>query len=61
MLSDDERMIVDAAEKYGKDVLLPLAAAMDDGEYWPNDLFEKLGSDGYLGITAPESYGGGRP
>ena len=38
--------------------LAPIAARMDDEEWWPDDLFARLGEAGYLGVTAPPELGG---
>ena len=57
-LSEDQRAILDAADKYGREQLLPLAKKMDDEEWWPDEAFRRLGKDGYLGITVPVELGG---
>ncbi|HXY75946.1 MAG TPA: acyl-CoA dehydrogenase family protein [Steroidobacteraceae bacterium] len=58
-LSDEQRATLDAADRYARAELFPLAARMDAEEWWPASAFAKLGRDGYLGITVPEEYGGG--
>ena len=58
-LSEDHQMIFEAAEKFAREQLLPIAGKMDDEEYWPADLFPMLGREGYLGITVPAEQGGG--
>ena len=56
---DAERQgILDAADRYGRDRLYPLAARMDEEEWWPDEEFRALGRNGYLGITAPADLGG---
>jgi isovaleryl-CoA dehydrogenase len=57
-LSDSEQAILDNADGFAKKELYPLAQRMDDEEWWPTDIFPKLGATGYFGITAPETYGG---
>jgi isovaleryl-CoA dehydrogenase len=57
-LSEDQRAILDAADKYGREQLLPLAKKMDDEEWWPDEAFRGLGKEGYLGITVPVELGG---
>ncbi len=57
-LGDDHQQFLDLADKYSRQELYPLAEKMDLEESWPDGLFEKLGSDGYLGITIPEEFGG---
>ena len=46
------------ADRFAKAELYPLAQKMDDGEWWPDAAFPKIGATGYVGITAPEQYGG---
>lgn len=36
----------------------PIAARIDEEDWFPADVFKKLGQMGYLGITVPEKYGG---
>jgi isovaleryl-CoA dehydrogenase len=56
---DAERLeILDAADRYARERLHPLAARMDEEEWWPDEEFRTLGRDGYLGITAPTELGG---
>ncbi|PPE75718.1 acyl-CoA dehydrogenase [Solimonas fluminis] len=57
-LSHDEMEILAQADRFGQNELYPLAQRMDDEEWWPADIFPKIGQTGYFGITAPEQYGG---
>ncbi|HEX4024053.1 MAG TPA: acyl-CoA dehydrogenase family protein [Steroidobacteraceae bacterium] len=57
-LSAEQRTVLDAADRYAREQLYPLAARMDAEEWWPAEAFARLGADGYLGITVPQSYGG---
>jgi isovaleryl-CoA dehydrogenase len=57
-LSRDEQQILDETDRFARGELYPLAARMDDDEWWPDDLFAQLGAAGYLGIAIPETYGG---
>jgi len=57
-LSDDQRAILDHVERVAREVLHPLQEKMDAEEYWPEDLFPKMGELGLLGITAPIELGG---
>ena len=57
-LSEDQRAILDHVERVAREVLHPLQAEMDAAEYWPADLFAKMGELGLLGITAPVELGG---
>ncbi|HLG88612.1 MAG TPA: acyl-CoA dehydrogenase family protein [Alphaproteobacteria bacterium] len=57
-LSDDQREMLDAADRYARNELFPLAERMDNEEWWPDHIFPQLGKDGYFGITVPPDYGG---
>jgi isovaleryl-CoA dehydrogenase len=57
-LSTDEMEILSNADRFAQAELYPLAQRMDDEEWWPPDVFRKIGETGYFGITAPEAYGG---
>lgn len=57
-LSNDEMDILAQADRFAQNEMYPLAQKMDDEEWWPKDIFPKIGETGYFGITAPEAYGG---
>ncbi len=57
-LSDDDQAILDQADRYARAELYPLSQRMDDEEWWPDAHFRGLGPAGYLGVTAPEAFGG---
>jgi isovaleryl-CoA dehydrogenase len=57
-LSGDEMEILAQADRFAQNEMYLLAQRMDDEEWWPQDIFRKIGSTGYFGVTAPESYGG---
>jgi isovaleryl-CoA dehydrogenase len=57
-LNTDEMDILAQADRFAQKELYPLAQRMDDEEWWPEDVFKKIGATGYFGITAPEAYGG---
>jgi isovaleryl-CoA dehydrogenase len=57
-LSDEQRAVLDAADRYARANLHPIAARMDDEEWWPAQAFAALGDAGYLGVTVPVEYGG---
>ena len=57
-LSNDEIEILAQADRFAQNELYPLAQRMDDEEWWPTDIFPKIGETGYFGVTAPEQYGG---
>ncbi len=57
-LTEDQTLLLDHADKFGHEQLLPLAERMDNEEWWPDELMPRLGELGFLGITIPEKYGG---
>jgi acyl-CoA dehydrogenase len=58
-MTEERRMIRDAAREFTMKEVLPVANALDgpDGEI-PMELRQKLADMGYFGITIPEEYGG---
>lgn len=57
-LSEDERMIRDAARAYAEDKLAPRVIAAYAEERVEPEIFSEMGAMGLLGITVPEEYGG---
>jgi glutaryl-CoA dehydrogenase len=57
-LSDEERMIRDAAAAFAADKLQPRVQEAYLHETTDPDIFREMGASGLLGITVPEIYGG---
>ena len=57
-LSEDERMLRDAAHEFAQTVLQPRVTAAYRTEAAAPDLFALMGEAGLLGATLPEAYGG---
>ncbi len=57
-LSEEERMIRDAARAFAQSVLQPRVIAAFRDEVDAPDLFPLLGQAGLLGVTIPEAFGG---
>ena len=57
-LTEEQRELLNAADRFGKKELFPLAQRMDDEEWWPAEAFPKIGAAGLLGITIPQELGG---
>jgi isovaleryl-CoA dehydrogenase len=57
-LGDDQRIILDQADRFARNELYGLAERMDADEWWPEDAFPKIGQNGLFGVTIPEEYGG---
>ncbi len=57
-LTEQQRMIRDAARDFARQELAPHAAEWDQGEIFPAEAVKKLGELGFMGINVPEQYGG---
>jgi len=57
-LSEDERMIRDAAAAFAADKLAPRVEAAYLEEQTDPEIFREMGAAGLLGVTVPEEYGG---
>ncbi|PQA85765.1 acyl-CoA dehydrogenase [Marinicaulis flavus] len=58
-LSDEERMIRDAARGYAQDKLMPRILMANREERFDKEIMAELGQQGLLGATVAEEYGGG--
>ena len=57
-LSEDERMLRDAARSYAQERLQPRVIAAYRDELTDPAIFREMGEMGLLGVTIPEEYGG---
>jgi len=57
-LTPEQNAVLNAADRYAKAELYPLAPRMDNEEWWPKEAFAKLGKEGYFGITVDPDFGG---
>jgi len=57
-LTDDERMIWEAARSYARDKLLPRVISAFADERFDPEIMTELGEMGFLGAMLPEQYGG---
>jgi alkylation response protein AidB-like acyl-CoA dehydrogenase len=58
LLSDEHRMIRDAARDFAQKEIAPIAAEFDESGEFPSDTIKKMGAMGFMGIEVPEKYGG---
>ncbi len=58
-LSDDQKMIRETASSIATQELAPRSAEVDRKQTFPRDGLRKLAEAGFLGITVPETMGGG--
>lgn len=57
-LTEEERMIMDAARDYCQGQLMPRILEAHREEYFDRAIMNELGELGFLGATLPEKYGG---
>jgi isovaleryl-CoA dehydrogenase len=57
-LSDEERELREAARRFARQEIQPVADRMDREDYFPRDVFRRLGEHGFLGVTVPTEFGG---
>ncbi len=57
-LADELNMLRDQVNAFARDEIAPRAAEIDEKNEFPNDLWQKFGDMGLLGITVPEEDGG---
>lgn len=57
-LTDEVRMIWDEARKFAEKRLAPVVQELDEKQEVNLDALKELGSLGFLGMTAPEEFGG---
>jgi glutaryl-CoA dehydrogenase len=57
-LTEDERMLRDAARAFAQDKLQPRVVRAFAEEHTDPEIFREMGQAGLLGVTVPEAYGG---
>ncbi|MEE2979923.1 MAG: acyl-CoA dehydrogenase family protein, partial [Pseudomonadota bacterium] len=57
-LGETADMIRDSVRSFAADEIAPRAAAIDEDNEFPADLWRKFGDLGVLGVTVDEEYGG---
>ena len=57
-LSDEQRLFQKTVRSFCEKELKPLAGKIDQEEFFPWDLYEKMGQLGLMGMTVPKKYGG---
>ena len=57
-LTDDERMVQEAARSYARDRLLPRVVSAFETQSFDRNIMTEMGEMGFLGATLPEQYGG---
>ena len=57
-LSDEHKMIQNAARDFAQKEILPVAAEFDESGEFPRETIKKMGALGFMGLEIPEAYGG---
>jgi alkylation response protein AidB-like acyl-CoA dehydrogenase len=57
-LSDEHKMIQEAARDFARKEIAPIAAEFDESGEFPYKTIMKMGEMGFMGIEIPEQYGG---
>ncbi len=55
---DNQKMIVDMIQQFGKKEITPFVREWDDHQIFPIEVLKKLGELGLMGVLVPEEYGG---
>ncbi|MBN7813964.1 acyl-CoA dehydrogenase family protein [Algoriphagus pacificus] len=56
--NENQRMIADMIRDFGAKEITPFRKEWDDKQYFPKELFKKLGELGLMGVLVPTEYGG---
>ena len=56
--NEDQKMIADMIQQFGKQNIIPFVREWDDNQTFPIDVFKKLGDLGLMGVLVPIEFGG---
>ncbi len=57
-LTDEKKLFQKTVREFCEKELKPIASKIDKEEYFPKDLYKKMGKMGLMGMTVPQKYGG---
>ncbi len=57
-LSEQHRLLRDAAARFSDEVVAPQAARLDSDEAFPEEVYGRMAQDGFLGIAVGPDFGG---
>ncbi len=55
---EEHKILRETVARFAKDRIAPIAAKIDEEDYFPEDIFKEMGELGFTGIMIPEEYGG---
>ena len=58
MLSEEHKMIREAARDFAQGAIAPIAAEFDESGEFPAETIKRMGAMGFMGIEVPEEFGG---
>ena len=56
--NENQKMIADMIQQFGKKEITPFFKEWDETQFFPLEVFKKLGGLGLMGVLVPEEYGG---
>ena len=56
--TETQKMIAETIRKFGEREIAPNSRKWDESQYFPVEIFRKLGELGMMGVLVPEEYGG---
>ena len=57
-LTDNQKLFKKTIREFCEKNIKPIAEKIDKEEYFPKDLYKKMGQMGLMGMTVPQKYGG---
>jgi alkylation response protein AidB-like acyl-CoA dehydrogenase len=57
-LTDEQKFFQETVREFCDKEIKPIASKIDKEEYFPKDLYKKMGKIGLMGMTVPQKYGG---
>ena len=58
LLTEEQKMLKEMVSKFAKEEIAPIAREMQEKEIFPEEIVNKLGELGVMGIAYPEEFGG---
>ena len=57
-INENQKMIVEMVQQFGKQNITPYVREWDDNQIFPVEVFKKLGELGLMGVLVPTDFGG---